>query len=126
MITLYCVLEGNPEKTILNASIIRIACPNYKSLFAFFLAGRRGKNHLLLSYKIFWAKNRPEVPHPQSFRHCPGKNSFNIGIQSWQYIKVNILERKCQEIDFNPWPEAKQIKPILGCRSNKFIFSSFA
>ena len=69
---------------------------------------------MLLIDKIFRAKNRREVPHPQSFRHCPGTKSFNIGIQSWQYIKVNILERKCQGIDFNPWPEAKQIKSILG------------
>ena len=29
------------------------------------------------------------------------------------------------EIDLNPWPEAKQNKPILGCRSSKFIFSAF-
>ena len=81
------------RKAILNASIIRIACPNYKSLFAYPLAERGGKNHLLLIDKIFRAKNRREVPHPQSFRHCPGTKSFNIGIQSWQYIKVNILEK---------------------------------
>ena len=42
------------RKAILNASIIRIACPNYKSLFAYPLAERGGKNHLLLSDKIFF------------------------------------------------------------------------
>ena len=65
-VTSYCLLEGNPEESNSNASIIRIACPNHKSLFAYPLAGRRGKNHLLLSYKNFWAKNRPELPPPKA------------------------------------------------------------